>query len=276
MKINKLRKIYPSLLDDMKNVKWRRLTDAEFDKSIKEPQIIANCYDEATRYALLASKKGREIFRNRIWIQKNSTTPAYKLKININGKEEFFRTNPQDYWGKYSNITTAYWNNDPFKYKRLSLGVNIAVNKMVEKHPFMKPLISRFYMFGLCENNGCEYNIPSNAFKWYTGKQPKSIGEKGLNINLKKYKDEVYNELNKLKNKSSKKYSYVAMTGPLRAYVTNTRSNKVKVDGWHCLPILKVNKEKQIILKDLRTREVIKISYEDFIKKFKGLIGLDY
>ena len=41
MKTNLLRKVYPKLASGIKNVKWRRLTDDELNKSMKQPQIIA-------------------------------------------------------------------------------------------------------------------------------------------------------------------------------------------------------------------------------------------
>lgn len=276
MKKNLLRNIYPKLPQNIKSVKWRRLTDEELTKSMKQPQIIANCYDEATRYALLASKKGREMFRNRIWIEKDTYLPAYKIKMNINGKDELYRTTNNDYWGRYSHITEHYWNDNPYSYKnRLSLGINIAVNKMIEKHPFMKPIISRFYLLGLGGNYGCELNKPSNAFKWFTGKNPEQIGESGININLVNNKNKVLETLGRLKRKTAKDYSYVAITGPFGIKVRNINSDKTKIDAWHCLPIIQVSKN-NVYMKNLRTNEVLKVSYDEFLKKFKGLVGLDH
>ena len=72
MKISTLRKVYPYLYRENRNVKWRKLTDSEFETSKNQLQKIANCFDEATRYALLNSTKGKEYLRNRIRIQKGN------------------------------------------------------------------------------------------------------------------------------------------------------------------------------------------------------------
>ena len=64
MKLSKLRQIYQSLPESSKNIKWRRLSEKELDIAMCEPQVISNCYDESTRYSLLASEKGRDLIKN--------------------------------------------------------------------------------------------------------------------------------------------------------------------------------------------------------------------
>ena len=208
MDINRLRKIYPQISKDAKNIKWRRLTNAELDRAMQQPQIVANCYDEATRYSLLSSTKGREMLKNRFWVERSDTTrPAYKFRLNIDGKDEVYRSTYKDYWGSYIGLTQEYWNQDWASYARLSLGANIAIDKMISKHPKMKPLISRLFFL----SHGCEYNKPSNAFRWFTGKEPIAIGETGLNLSLKPHKKEVAKLLDRLKLKEPDEYSFVAM-----------------------------------------------------------------
>ena len=282
MKISTLRKIYPYLSKNIKNKKWRSLTDAELERSMKEKQVIANCYDEATRYALLATEKGRDLLKKRLKIEKGAKLdPEYKVKLNINGKEEVYRATRNDYYGKCSSIYNDY-SETPGGLKsfteedsRLSLGVSTAIQKMITKHPSMKPFASRLYLKFMAKNRNCEFNKPSNAFKWFTGKNPEQIGESGININLVNNKNKVLETLGRLKRKTAKDYSYVAITGPFGIKVRNINSDKTKIDAWHCLPIIQVSKN-NVYMKNLRTNEVLKVSYDEFLKKFKGLVGLDH
>ena len=275
MKISMLRKIYPYLNHNMKNIKWRSLTDEEISRAMSDKQIIANCFDEAARYSLLASEKGRELLKKRIKIQKDAAMePAYKITLHINGKNKTYKALLNDYVGKHFDLYKEYSNNpfglSSFDYSntRLSLGVNIAIRKMVKRHPLMKPLLARLYMFPLIKNRACEYNRPSNAFKWFTGIEPVSIGESDLKLNLKKHKDDVLELLQDLGQHNSKDYSFVAMTS----------NEKVKgIDKWHCLPILGVNnKNKTVKVLNKRTNYKTNISFDDFVNKFKAIVGIKF
>ena len=275
MNINQLRKIYPQINKDSKNIKWRRLTNAELDKTMQQLQVVSNCYDEATRYALLSTTKGREMLKNRFWIEKGEESrPAYKFKLNINGKDEIYRSTYNDYWGAYSGLTDKYYKHDWNSYARLSLGINIAVDKMISKHPKMKPLISKLLFL----NHGCEYNQPSNAFRWFTGKEPVAIGETELNLSLKPYKKEVSELFDRLKQKEPNEYSFVAMTGPFPASIKKEGDSlsKHKISSWHCCSILHISKNKEVTLHNPRTAEIIHVPFDEFIKKFKGVIGLEH
>lgn len=53
MKTGLLRKIYPYLNNNIKNRKWRSLTEKELDALMAEKQVVSNCYDVATRFSLL-------------------------------------------------------------------------------------------------------------------------------------------------------------------------------------------------------------------------------
>ena len=275
MKLSILRKIYPYLSSDIKSIKWRSLSDPELNQAMKDPQIIANCFDEATRYALLASEKGRELLKNRIKIQKGENIlPAYKLKLNVNGKDEVYKSTKIDYFSSSSDLYNDYYNisrgglNFENSKVRLSLGVNIAVCKLVKKHPSMKPFLSRLYMFPIIVNRACEYNKPSNAFKWFTGKTPISYGEEITSLSLKKHKKQVLYLLNDLGNKESKDYSFVAVTG----------CKKIKeISSWHTLPIISVDsKNKTLKILDKRTNNMTNISFDDFINSFKSIIGIKW
>ena len=275
MKLSILRKIYPYLSSDVKNIKWRSLSKSELERAMSDKQIIANCYDEATRYALLASEKGREILSKRIKIEKDAiTNPAYKIKLNMNGKEKSYRATKLDYFGNHISLFRDFSSNPltlpSFDYSnsRLSLGVSIAIRKMVRNNPLMKPFLSRLFMFPIIVNRACEYNKPSNAFKWFTGQKPISYGEDSLKLNLKSQKKEVLELLNSFGKKTSKDYSFVAVTG----------INKVKgISSWHTLPILSVDSDKQVVkVLNKRTNFKTNIPFDLFINKFKAIVGIHW
>ncbi len=276
MKISILRKIYPYLNFNQKNIKWRSLTDDEFERSLKDYQVIANCFEDATRYALIKSDKGRELLRKRFKIQKNaSIDPAYKIQVNVDeNKKEIYKATPLDYYGGYFKLYREYSDSPEglasFDYSnsKLGLGVNIAISKFISKHPLMKPILTRLYMFPAIVNRNCEYNKPSNAFKWFTGINPISIGEDSFNLNLKKNKEEVLDILNKIGNSKSKDYSFVAVTG----------LKKIKeISPWHTVPINSVNlSDKTIEIINKRTNKITKISFDEFMNNFKAIVGIKW
>ena len=276
MKISILRKIYPYLNFNQKNIKWRSLTDDEFERSLKDYQVIANCFEDATRYALIKSDKGRELLRKRFKIQKNaSIDPAYKIQVNVDeNKKEIYKATPLDYYGGYFKLYREYSDSPEglasFDYSdsKLGLGVNIAISKFISKHPLMKPILTRLYMFPAIVNRNCEYNKPSNAFKWFTGINPISIGEDSFNLNLKKNKEEVLDILNKIGNSKSKDYSFVAVTG----------LKKIKeISPWHTVPINSVNlSDKTIEIINKRTNKITKITFDEFINNFKAIVGIKW
>ena len=276
MKISILRKIYPYLNFNQKNIKWRSLTDEEFERSLKDYQVIANCFEDATRNAHIKSDKGRELLRKINKKKKNaSIDPAYKIQVNVDeNKKEIYKATPLDYYGGYFKLYREYSDSPEglasFDYSdsKLGLGVNIAISKFISKHPLMKPILTRLYMFPAIVNRNCEYNKPSNAFKWFTGINPISIGEDSFNLNLKKNKEEVLDILNKIGNSKSKDYSFVAVTG----------LKKIKeISPWHTVPINSVNlSDKTIEIINKRTNKITKISFDEFMNNFKAIVGIKW
>ena len=119
--------------------------------------------------------------------------------------------------------------------------------------------------------SSCEYNFPSNAFKWFTGKSPDSIlGEKGLFSLL----GSLYNQganviLSQLSKKNSKDYSYIVLSG--------IGSIRNKIASWHCFPILDVNDaNKNVKLLDKRKLNTRDFSYDKLCKNFKAIIGISW
>lgn len=272
MKVKFLRKLYPYINSGKKNIRWRRLTDAELDMAMREEQRLCTCYSESTRYALLSTDKGRELLRKRIMIEKDgSLEPSYKIKLNVNGKDETYRTDRYDYFGKYMRLYEEYYEgplsflNENNKRVNISLAMNIAISKMIAKHPTMKSVFSRIYKFPLIRNTRSEFNKPSKAFEWFTGKPPIAIGENSLNLNLKKDAPAVFSILNSFEKGKS---SFVVMSA-------NKKINEI--DKWHCLPVTNVNREaKTVDLLNKRGNIASTFSFDDIINNFKAIIGMDF
>ena len=244
-----LRKIYPYLNKNIKNRKWRQLTDKELDSLMKEKQVISNCYDVATRYALMLTEKGREAIKNAVRISKNNDGKlTCKITFHIGDKVKTYRS-----------VTS----------ENHSLGelIGSAVGKMIRCNPSQKPFISRFGRFGFHRYQ--EFNKLSNAFHWYTGKKPIAIGEDSLWPNLKKYKDKVIELLNK-----------IADTKGESPFVVISSWKQSKLNGqrrWHCLPIVNIDKaKKELSIINKRTDEIIKLSFDDLINNFKAIVGISY
>ena len=193
MKISALRKIYPSLSKEMKNIKWRPLTDKEIEAALKERQKVCDCYSNAARYALFHSEKGSEILKKRIRIQQtDSNEPAYKFLLTVNGKDEIYRVNPKDYIKKYFKLFKRY-NEEPAgsgnfaesETRNFNLAADIAICKLIKKHPEQKGIFLRLFKFPYAANQLCEFNRPSRAFEWFSGIVPEKITETKIHKSLK-------------------------------------------------------------------------------------------
>ena len=154
MKISVLRKIYPYLNKSRKNIHWRPITDAELEFSKKEIQMLATCYEESVRHVLSETPKGREILKKRIKISKETPLePAYKITLNVNGKNEIYRVDNNDYYGGHKKLYEEYYEGplallkEGAKLASVNVGIAIAISKMIQKHPSLKPLLSRIYLF---------------------------------------------------------------------------------------------------------------------------------
>ena len=247
MKIQSLRKVYPYINNKIKTKHWRKVTDADLDSLMQEKQVISNCYDVAVRYALLLTEKGREAIKKvlRIATDENGNLTS-KITFHIKEKKKTYRSVTSD-------------------SRTLGESIGSAVGKMIRFNPSEKPLISRLGRFGFARFQ--EFNKPSNAFHWYTGKTAIAIGEDTLRPNLKKERNSVIELLNNIADSKEKK-----------PFVVISNHKQSKLNGqrrWHCLPILHVDKEKkQLQIINKRTDEIINLSFDELINNFKAIVGL--
>ena len=273
MEVSQVRKIYNRLPRGMKNIHWRRLTNQELDAVMNTKQTVSNCYCNSAVYSLLASEKGRDIIKQRVYIQKDAKgLPAYKFILSPKDKKEVFSVYCTDYH-QNEYIKSRYEFDKVDNYdsdKGFDLAMNIAVNKMLKKYPDEKPSVIKF-ISKLIFASDCEYNLPSNAFRWFIGKIPDVIvGENGPFSRLNsKYKQIAKTVLSGLSEKQNENYSYIVLSG--------TGSLKNKVSPWHCFPILSVN-ENEETLKILDKRQLVTkdFSFDQLLKNFKAIVGINW
>ena len=272
MRVSFLRKYYPLLSSTKKNKKWRQITNYELFNAIQEKQKLCNCFSVATKYSLYYSTVGKEILRSRIFVDRNNNSlePSYKIILSPNGKDEIYRINESEYSGKYFRLFTKYNEHPPFSgfyldslCRNLNTAIDIAITKMIKKHPNQKDWYTRLYGF---TNKKCEFNKPSRAFEWFTGIKPIQYGEEGYKSNLIKYKNDVVNLLKKMSVVSKENYSFVLVSGAKKTS---------KVYKWHCMPIIKVNfRNKTVRFYDPRERKTFEESFYSIIEKYKAIVGI--
>ena len=138
-------------------------------------QYFHDCYIVSSLGILSRSKKGQKILQN------NITTNGKDFNIKINNVNE----KVEDYFISEKEINNlkfkSYENEMPFEELPVVKAFELAMNKLIKKHPFQKPLICR----ALETQERFEYNKPSNFLKLFTGITPETINESSLSMSLK-------------------------------------------------------------------------------------------
>jgi hypothetical protein len=252
--------------------KYKKIKFSDIESIKKADQVFSDCYLLASMHALAQSKFGRKILNKNIrkatfqipitQITKMSTNDlpptqieTFSFKFNdIYGKKEVYSIAPEDYSKNFSIFS---------KQKNpLICSLEIAINKLVKKHFFKKPLICRMNFPFLYKN--FEYNIPSNFLETFTGIKPISIGEKVLSMTLKPYKKKVLEIFKKMSNNPDK-YSFIAGTG-FKSFG--------KSKGWHCFTVIDCNlKDKTITLQNKRYKKPTVMTFDEAIENLKFLTG---
>lgn len=234
----------------MKLLSLNEINNLKFAK-----QHFQDCYLVSSIGALSKSMYGRRtLFENIV-----HTDKGYRIRFNnIDGrKEDFFATHEEMdkliYMDKYMNpIPIAVPHNPVIK------ALEVAMNKLLEKHPSKKPFICRFPS---C-NEKFEFNKPSNFLEMFTGKKPIKLNEGGIRLNLKSKKENAEKIFEEIKRNPN--CSFVAGT--------SIGLNKGLSDN-HCYTVDRVNKNNTIELFDHRFLETITLTYEQAINKLKFLVG---
>lgn len=221
------------------------------------PQHFHDCYLVSSINALTRCKNGRKILRQNI----GATDNGYRIRFNnVFGKQEDYFVAEEEC--KLLTLCDDFANPIPIEQQHNPIikAIEVAMNKLIRKHPTKKPLISRL---AKC-NEKFEYNKPSNFLEMFTGRKPIELNEKTLmRMTLKKDKERAIKLLDKMC--SEEEFSFVAGTGiNYSSELTNT----------HCYTITKVDSNNDNVdMKDSRLQKNIRQSYGQFINEIKYIVG---
>lgn len=232
--------------------KPKQLNDEEINTLKVSEQVFSDCYLVAGLDALTNTQNGQKILRNNIkQSQLNKNLMTYSL-YSPNGKKDDITVyiSPQN--PKFEKLNKLQTNNT-------IKGFDISIIEYEKKY-HTKPIICK--IAGIFKDYKFENYPPSKFLKLVTGKEPISIAENKLNINLTKHKNEVLNLFEKMSKE--KNYSFVIMNG-LKKF--NNRR-------FHVYVIENVDMEKQnITIKNKRGNVSQTVSFDEALKTFKSITG---
>lgn len=215
-------------------------------------QYFHDCYLLSSLGILSRSKKGQKILQNNITTNGKDFNIKFK---NVNGKAE-------DYFISESEINNLEYIDSKPIFSNPSIpivkSVELAMNKLIKKHPFQKPLICR----ALETQERFEYNKPSNFLKLFTGITPETINESNLSMSLLDKISKAIDTLKKIAN--DKDSTFIVGTG-------------ISFDGlpsWHCYGITKVDiQNNKFYVFDHRLNKELEFPIISGLLKFKFLTG---
>lgn len=226
-------------------------------KILRTPvQHFSDCYLVSSIGALARSKDGSKILRQNILRHYDGFQVNFR---NLNGVKESYSASAQEIanhisYDKYYNDVVHEFEQHP-----IVKAVEIAMGKLLKKHPSKKTLVCRLTR---CQER-FEYNKPSNFMDMFTGKKPFVLNEDGFKMTLKKKKDEAVDLFERIDKDNN--FSIVAGTG------LGSREGLTSV---HCYIVEGVNSgNKYIQIFDCRKQQSIILSFDKAIKGLKFLTG---
>lgn len=226
-------------------------------KILRTPvQHFSDCYLVSSIGALARSNDGAKLLRQNIARHYDGFYVTFR---NVNGIEEKYHASAKELekhisYDKYYNYVVHEFEQHP-----IVKAVEIAMGKLLKNHPAKKPLLCRFPR---CQEK-FEYNKPSNFMEMFTGKKPFTFNEAGIQMTLKKKKDEAVELFEKIG--SSDDFSIVTGTG------LGSREGLTNV---HCYTIEGVNIENRYIqIFDCRKQKSIILPFDKAIRGLKFLTG---
>lgn len=229
------------------------ITSSELNSLRKPVQNFADCYLVSSIGALARSNDGQKI-----------------LSENVKHRGDGFRvrfqnvdSDPRDYFISENDLFDHPIPYNPlgFEANDIVSAIEIAMGRLLKKHPDKKPFISKLASFPFDER--FEYNYPSNFMEMFTGKPPIKLNEQGLRMTLKKDKDQAVELLENIDKADD--FSFVAGTGLFHTG---------KLTPTHCYTVEGVNTENQYLqIFDCRKQESKELSFDEAIKSIKFLTG---
>ena len=228
------------------------ITDNEINDLENAKQHFSDCYIISTLETLSQTENGREVLKTQIQHDDNNPNLINCYLYNKNGEKEKYTIPSKLVEKKYEKLYNHQAN-------EIVRSVNISVNEYENKH-HTKPLVCR--IADKFKDYSFEYNSPSHFMKIFTGIEPRVIGEKDLNYDLMKYKDEVLELFERLDRE--KEHSFIISTG------------MKSLDGhrWHVYVIQDVDMANNTItVKEKRGNTPQTMSIDEALKTFKFVAG---
>lgn len=215
-------------------------------------QYFHDCYILSSLGVLSRSPKGQKILQNNITTNGKDFNIKFK---NVNGKAE-------DYFISENEINNLEYIDSKPIFSNPSIpivkSVEIAMNKLLKKHPFKKPPIYRI----LESEQKFEYNKPTRFLELFTGQKPKTLNESSLKMTLMSKLDNAIDTLKQISQ--DKDASFIAGTGIFLG----------KLPSWHCFGITKVDLAKnKFFVFDHRLNQELEFPIISGLQNFKFLTG---
>lgn len=175
-------------------------------------------------------------------------------------KAEFFKRADKS---ELPALHDEYYNEllEKLKQNEIIKAIEIAMDKVINKYPNKKPLISR--IVSTDKHEKFEFNYPSIFLEMFTGKKPIALNERTLRMNLKKNKEEAIELFENIDKAND--FSMVAGTG---LFPRNGLSTA------RCYTLEGVNSEnKYLQIFDCRNKKSITLTFEQAIQALKYLTG---
>lgn len=215
-------------------------------------QRVSDCYLMASIDALSRTQNGCEVLKNQIQYDDEDSN-LINCYFYANGQKERYQVPAMTVVPEYEKLYRLQDNS-------IIRALDISVSEYEKKHK-SKPWICR--IGELFKTYKFEYNSSSHFLETLTNVKPYSIGERGLNFNLKKYKKEVMSLLERMEKE--KDFSFILGTGI---------SFKKNYKSWHCFVIESVDlKNNEIIVKEKRTNIPKKLTIDEALSTFKYVVG---
>lgn len=217
-------------------------------------QKFHDCYLVSSLGALSRSAKGRRILENNISQCRNN----YNIKFNnVNGEQEDYLI-PKNTIKKFMHEKIDGYV-ERLLVSPVTTAVELAMNKLLAKHPSKKPFIYR-----MMENQqDFEYNKPSRFLKMFTGKKPITLNEGGVSMSL-------FSKYSK-----AKKLLEQIEQDPNAVFVAGTgRNSWGNLPTWHCYVIKRVDtKNNKLLLFDHKEQAEIVLPIQNAIHQLKFITG---
>ena len=229
----------------------RSITPKQIESLATAQQYFHDCYILSSLGMLSRSPKGQKILKNNIL----TNGKDFNIKFqNVNGKaEDYFISQEEIHNLKFKD------NNILCNYESpIVKSVELAMNKLLKKHPFKKPLLYRT----IESQQTFEYNKPSRFLELFTGQKHLTLNESSLSMSLL---DKIHKATEILMKIWEDKDS---------AFIAGTGIHLGKLPSWHCFEITDVNIPRNTFnVFDHRANRELMFPILSGIQKFKFLTG---